>query len=139
MSFRARFTFRGTPELTAKLRQLEVQFPKAFARALHEEAVAVGQLANSADYIPVDTGRMRASFYVTPPTLSPLGQVDVSLGYATDYAVYVHERPELRHVTGRAFWLRDAMQERQAGLAGRLATRTKRHASALAYVGGGHG
>jgi hypothetical protein len=127
---RASFKFKATAQVHAKLAALEKEFPEAFAAALYQEGLAVDALANSEDYTPVDTGRMRDSHYVAPPTLKPNGRVRVELGYGTDYAVYVHERPELHHAVGRAFWLRDALTARATGFPGRLATRTKRHVAA---------
>jgi hypothetical protein len=127
---RATFKVKASAEVHRKLKALEKEFPEAFAAALYQEGLAADALANSEEYIPVDTGRMRGSHYVAPPTLNGNGRAKVELGYGTDYAIMVHERPELHHAVGRAFWLRDALKERAQGFFGRLATRTKRNQAA---------
>lgn len=46
--------------------------------------------------VPVDTGILRGSAYVTDPDVRS-GRISVSMGYATDYAAAVHERLDAVH------------------------------------------
>lgn len=122
--------------------------PNALARALYEEGLALE--AESTPRVPVDSGRLRATHFVSPPTQTGAGQVTVDVGYGTDYAVYVHERTEVRAYakdehgnkveaygpgkllkfsaagTGPKF-LENAYHERLGGFSERLAKRTKRN------------
>lgn len=94
----------------------------AAAAALYQEGLAVD--AESVKRTPVDTGRLRATHYVSPPVESGNALV-VEIGNGTDYAVYVHEMTELRHVTGEAKFLQNALNARSAGMLERLAKRTR--------------
>jgi hypothetical protein len=94
----------------------------AAAAALYQEGLAVD--AESVKRTPVDTGRLRATHYVSPPTTSGESIV-VEIGNGTDYAVYVHEMTENRHVTGEAKFLQNALNVRAAGMLDRLGKRTR--------------
>lgn len=93
--------------------------------ALYEEGFAVDALA--AKKVPVDTGRLRATHYVTPPERMASGGSVVEIGFGTDYAVFVHEDTGARHTTGEAKFLEKAFAERAAGFAERLAKRATRN------------
>lgn len=94
----------------------------AAAAALYQEGLALD--AESVKRTPVDTGRLRATHYVSPPVDAGKSMY-VEIGNGTDYAVYVHEMTELRHVTGEAQFLQNAMNARSAGMLDRLAKRTR--------------
>lgn len=55
---------------------------------------------------PVDTGRLRASAIVTPVQKEG-NEYYCEVGYGTEYAIYVHERTELKHKVGKAKYLED--------------------------------
>lgn len=115
----------GTDEVMRELARLANDFPEATAAALYEEGVAIE--AASVPLVPVDTGRLRATHYTTPPTDSgtALGPV-VTVGYGTDYALPVHERMDVHHDTGQAKYLETPLKAAASGFAGRMAARIKR-------------
>lgn len=90
----------------------------AAAAALYAEGFALD--ADMVPRIPVDFGLLRGSHYVAPPTYSG-GAIVVEVGVGTEYAVFVHERTELRHPTGEAKFLERAIAARAPGMATRLA------------------
>lgn len=75
---------------------LEAVVP-ALSQTLYREAEAV--MAESKRIVPVETGALRASGQVQPPEVEGT-RVSVRMGYgnaAVPYAVYVHERLDLKH------------------------------------------
>ena len=79
---------------------------------LKDEIYRMGQhlRSESVKQCPVNTGRLRASATVTP--VKEEGDTFyVEVGYGTDYAIYVHERTELRHKVGKAKFLEDPLKE----------------------------
>lgn len=117
---------KGSREVLKRLEEMTRRYRAATAAALYQEGLALDARANANDMIPVDTGRMRATHYVAPPTIRG-GRLFVEIGYGTSYAIYVHERTDLAHRVGRAGWLRAALNERAAGFPERLAARIKRN------------
>jgi hypothetical protein len=113
---------RGVKKLLKKLEQIGKDAPKVLGGALYQEGLAIDALAT--ERTPVDTGRLRATHYVTPPqkTDTGTGRV-VEVGFATDYAVYVHEMTGSNHTTGQAKYLESAMKERTPEFLPRLARR----------------
>jgi hypothetical protein len=113
----------GVREFIKAVEHSKAGYERAFAAALYQEGLALH--AASVPQVPVEYGRLRASGYVSPPT--GVDNPEVEVGYGTDYAVYVHERTELRHKVGKAKFLSDPMNERQNGYAERLAKRTQQN------------
>lgn len=78
--------------------------------ALLKEAEKV--YINMIPRIPIDTGKLKASAFfgaVNATGLKP-GTHHVVVGVKTDYAIYVHERTELKHPNGgEAKFLRNAL------------------------------
>jgi hypothetical protein len=68
--------------------------------------------------VPVDTGRLRATAYVTLPPAD--GPVTIEAGYATAYAVRQHEE----HATKRKY-LEGPANEAARGFSARVAARVK--------------
>lgn len=64
---------------------------EAAGGALHAEALKV--MNTSKKMVPVDTGKLRASAFVTGPMPGVGDEVVVKLGYGTEYAFAVHEAP----------------------------------------------
>lgn len=95
------FEVTGLTALMQRLQALAANAPLAVAEGLAEQAEAV-MTESKANYVPVDTGTLRASGYVEPPVI--LGQdVRVTLGYggaAQAYALSVHENPRAGHTMG---------------------------------------
>jgi hypothetical protein len=107
----------GAPEVMKRLREAQESIPDALAAALYTEGFATD--AEMVRRIPVDTGRLRASHYVAPPTGSRNPVVQVGVG--TKYAIPVHERTEVHHEVGQAKYLESVLNERRSGYARRLA------------------
>jgi len=62
----------------------------------------------SQDEVPVDTSNLKDGAYVE--TISQTPEIIVEVGYVAFYAVYVHERLELRHKVGKAKFLEDPLK-----------------------------
>lgn len=59
--------------------------------AIYGQAIALAELINRKGMCPVDTGRLRASLYVTLPGRNG-DRVECQVGYGASYAADVHER-----------------------------------------------
>lgn len=125
-ALRIRWRVKAPGHIRKKLAELARAMPEAFAAGLYQEGYALDALANSNGFVPVDTGRMRATHYVSPPIRAGK-KLRVEVGYGTDYAIYVHERREAKHTVGRAGWLLLALAQRAGGFYGRLAARTRQN------------
>jgi hypothetical protein len=106
----------GTDEFTRWLNDTPADTMRAVEGALFTEAEVM--MGVSKRRTPVDTGRLRSTGHVKPPQTRG-GKTEVVLGYGTDYAIYVHERPA-RHPVGQAKYLESAVLEGAVGLAARL-------------------
>lgn len=115
---------KGANEIEKALLRIEEGTRDAAAAALYEEGLGVD--ADMVPRIPVDTGILRASHYVAPPTESG-NSIVVEVGVGTDYAAPVHERTEVRHAVGEAKFLERALAARVGGMMGRLASSIGRH------------
>lgn len=117
----------GADEIEKLLAQAGDKAESAASAALYEEGLGID--ANMVPRIPVDTGRLRSTHYVAPPTRNG-GEIFVEVGVGTDYAAAVHERTEVGHVVGEAKFLEKAVAARVPGMAGRLAASIARHLDA---------
>jgi len=91
---------------------------------MYEEANLIMTAAKT-DFVPVDTGALRASGFVTPPVITGQG-VEVTLGFggpSAPYAVVVHEDLTKRHPVGQAKYLELPLKARLAGMPAVLAMR----------------
>lgn len=82
---------KGLAELAAKFKITETKMVEAAGSAVYGQAVALAELANRKGMVPVRTGNLRASLYITPPRQAGNGML-VELGYGAPYAAAVHER-----------------------------------------------
>ena len=83
---------------------------------------------------PVDRGLLRDSIYVKPPKV---GDVAGEIGYSAPYAIFVHERTELRHRVGQAKFLQTAINASRKGFTrrvGRDSARLLRRRKGIASV-----
>lgn len=115
---------RGFDSIRRALERFAREAPEALAAAVYQEGLAIE--ANATKRTPVDTGRLRATHYVTPPVRQG-DRLVVEVGYGTEYAVYVHEVTDAAHGTGEAKFLEKAMNERASGYLERLARRAKKN------------
>lgn len=111
------------------------------AQVLGQElyAEANGIMTQSKPLVPVDTGSLRASGYVTEPVVKGT-TVSVDLGYggvasrknpktgeSTDvYAIYVHENLDAHHRVGIAKFLEIPFDMAKRGMVGRIAASLKK-------------
>lgn len=108
--------WEGADEFAQWLRYTAKVTPDKVAAALYREAELI--MAESKKRTPVDTGNLRATGHVKPPTVKG-GKAEVVLAYGTEYAIYVHEIPA-SHPTGQSKFLESAMKQAMPGLTKRL-------------------
>jgi len=116
---------KGTKELQRALEKLGKRALSEAGKALYAEAELI--MTESKEQCPVDTGTLRGTGHVEQPKAEGR-QVWVEMGYggpAAPYAVYVHERTELRHKVGKAKYLEDPVKAAAPKLPMRLARRLK--------------
>ena len=111
------FSFAGDKALVKALEALDDKGRAAVAAALYIEGHGVD--ADMVPRIPVDTGRLRSTHYVAPPTIEG-SLITVEVGVGTDYAVAVHERTEVGHKVGEAKFLEKALVARLPGMGQRI-------------------
>jgi len=98
-------TISGKDKLIAKLGKMKN--PRAREAALYEEAEEI--MAEAKALTPVDTGALRASGFVSPPSG---GSVELGFGGpATPYAIIVHEDLSAFHPVGQAKYLEQPLAE----------------------------
>lgn len=113
---------KGLAELAKAIDEQTKLHEGALGAALYQEGIELD--AKAVAQMPVDTGRMRATHYVTRPQKDADGSV-IETGVGTDYAVYVHEREEIPHEVGSAKFYETALNEIRGGYAERIKERTK--------------
>lgn len=114
-------TLEGTDVVVAHLHAIGERVKPVAARALLAEAEAI-MTRSKEEYVPVDTGVLRASGHVNPPDIHG-DDVSVSLGFggaAKDYAVIQHERLDYKHTVGGPKYLERPLLEATRGLAERI-------------------
>jgi len=82
-------TVTSPEQLAAQLREFARDFPTAVEASSWEEMRLV--MNESQKLCPVDQGFLRGSGYVTDPVIMADGTILISVGYSSEYAVYVHE------------------------------------------------
>ena len=121
-----RVRVEGVPRLLDKLHAASQSGVQALGAAIFQEAEAVMTISKE-QYVPVDTGALRASGFVQLPVYT--GKVaSVTLGFggpSAPYAVIVHEDLTKRHPVGQAKYLEIPLRARIAGMRSVLAMRTR--------------
>ncbi len=115
----------GAQAFQAKLRNAAVAGPTAVLATLYQEAEVVMTAAKT-DFVPVETGALRASGFVEPPVANAFGG-SVTLGFggpSAPYAVIVHEDLTKRHPVGQAKYLELPLRARIQGMQAVLRQRT---------------
>lgn len=108
-------TYLGEKQLKRNLRKLtNVIGPQKYSKVVLNGVIAVEN--NSARRTPVDTGNLRDSGLGNVKGTHGIISSDASgaVGFTAntaDYAIYVHERTDLRHENGEAKFLEKALQE----------------------------
>lgn len=91
----------GFKELYLKMQQLAAKAPVATAFGMYDAMQEV--MLDAKSRAPVDTGAMRDSGYVTPPTVSSQKEVSIEAGFggpSEEYVVRQHEDTSLNHPNG---------------------------------------
>lgn len=124
--------FRGLGGVISSLQGLIPKVQAAYARELYASAEEV--MAAAKELTPVDTGNLRASGHVQPPTIEN-GVVSVVLGFGgpagsgnsgesntedVGYATYVHEDLGANHAVGQAKYLEQPLMDMKAEIQQRL-------------------
>lgn len=112
-------TVKGVTELLRNLGATQKELDDAVAEALYQEGLVLQ--AESSKEVPVKSGRLRQSSFVTVPKPGPNAETEI--GYGTDYALPVHERVEVHHPVGKANFLRDPFNRMRTGYTERLGKR----------------
>lgn len=63
-----------------------------------------------ADYVPIDTGQLRDSGFISNPFQTPNGW-EVAIGFAEPYALIQHERLDYNHPHGQAKYLEEPLAQ----------------------------
>ena len=79
----------GPKEFVEQLEAFTSQFPSAVERGAWEELSDI--MNESKKICPVDFNPLRASGYVSDSVVMADGTILISVGYSSEYAVYVHE------------------------------------------------
>lgn len=131
----------GLAQVLEAMKEANERFKGAVAAAIYQEAVIVASA--SIKQVPVDTGRLRSSFWLALP--ESIENPTVRAGYGTDYAMYVHERTDLSHTkqgkhgateSGKAKFLEDPVNDAKGGWASRVAARARENAKAGVGISG---
>lgn len=113
------FRVTGVDKVSKAIRDLAKDFPAAAAVALNE--IAEETMTDAKEHTPVRYGILRASGHVSD--LATPDRVEATLAFSTSYAIWVHERTELRHAVGEAKFLEHAVQRTAATFRERFAKR----------------
>lgn len=120
----ATFQVTGIEQVSANLAHIASRFTSAAAAALNE--IAEATMTDAKERTPVDTGRLRASGKVEhAKPLALVGNIQATLTFGTEYAVYVHERTQLRHAVGEAKFLERAVAKTAVTFAADIAAGIK--------------
>lgn len=128
------FELKGFDRLRFILLRSRRRSAEILAASLYQEGQVI--FAKSQRYTPRRYGVLRASGYITPPTLTSLTTAELRIGYggaAAPYAIWVHERVYnrrtgklIRHASPtRARFLSTAVEEAQGNIDVRLARRMR--------------
>jgi hypothetical protein len=114
--------WEGVDEFEKWLKVTPGLVAKDVAGGLNEEGEQI--MAAAKRDTPVDTGRLRSTGHVKPPSVRR-GLVETVLAFGTDYAIFVHEI-SASHPSGRSKFLEANVNAAARGFGGRLMSRIKR-------------
>ena len=106
----------GIPQVEKEIEKATDRYRRALGAALYAKGEDIMGLSVE-QMVPVDTGRLRATHYVSPPVGKAM---QVLIGYGTDYALEVHEK----HPT-KSKYLQRALDQKSSGYARHVALLTK--------------
>ena len=121
-----KLTFVGGTQFVRKLLAVSEAVPATVLGTLYQQANQI-MTASKRDYVPVDTGALRASGFVEEPVPTPRGGM-VTLGFggaSAPYALLVHEDLTVRHTVGQAKYLEIPFRAAVQGMRAVLAMRAR--------------
>lgn len=120
------FEVRGLVQMEQALRRIQNQFKDEIPRALREEGERIMTISKQ-EFVPVDTGNLRASGTVSDARR--VGRdvvVDLFFGGpAAPYALEVHENVDAGHRVGSAKYLEIPLNAAIPGMLNRISRRLK--------------
>lgn len=115
------FQITGGSEAVQALQRLAEDLPARFAGALVREGERI-MARSKQEFVPVDTGALKASGHVVPPTTHPDLAVELVYGGpSVPYAVTQHETPWFVHPVGQWKYLEQPLMDAVDGMPERLA------------------
>lgn len=120
-------TVAGDKQVREQLKRASVRYPAAFGAALYSEGV--GLYGEARKRVPVDSGYLRDSAYVTKPNLRSQN-MKVEVGFGAEHATLQHQKTEYRHTKGEAKYLENAITGFTGGFLQRLGAQTQRNVAA---------
>ncbi len=118
-----RVTITGIQRTQRELEGFLKRCPQAVGIGLYHLGERV--MNASQRLVPVQTGELRDSAYVTAPDVSR-SRVQVELGYGAEHAVEIHEDTSASHTTGQAKFLETAILQRARGAIYQVVKRAER-------------
>ena len=103
----------------------------ALSAALMQEGFEI--MTASKLQVPQDQRILRNSGWVNWPQDTPQGP-KVWLSYATEYALYQHEKTELHHDIGNAKYLTNPFEDAKRGYTSRIARRTATNVARRRFI-----
>lgn len=97
MGLRISFEVLGVKQTKAGLAKAGPRSQADLGRSLRKSGEIIR--SKSLRLVPVDTGRLAGTAFVRGPR--GLSRPEVRVGYGTNYAVFVHERLDVRHKSPR--------------------------------------
>lgn len=117
---------KGLADVIAAMKRIDQRVDRAIGAGLFVAGNII--MTDAKERVPVDTGSLRASGYVTLPR-KEAGDIVVEAGFggpSAEYAVPVHERTEVRHEVGEAKYFERAVQAKMQQAAEMAAQETER-------------
>lgn len=96
-------------EVKKVIKQLRQAAPNHLGAGVY--ALGLHIMSISIRMVPVETGQLRRTQFVTAPFDQQADSPKVICGYGTDYAVYVHEDPDAEHPVGEYKFLSKAIAQ----------------------------
>jgi hypothetical protein len=114
-------TITDTKDIVRDMKRMQMIYIQNIGDVLWEESQLVMNM--SLDQCPVEFGKLRASGRVDEPEYS-YNKTSIRMGYSTEYAIYVHENLQARHLAPtKAKFLEDPVDFYKWGFAERVGRR----------------
>lgn len=97
----SKFGVTGLRDVARNIEKAHTNLAESAKVTVYAQAIALDQLINRNSMVPVDTGQLRASHYVTLPVVTDAG-ITSEIGYGAEYADEVHERGNGKGFKGKA-------------------------------------